>query len=64
MENNSEQNIHPEMEDVKDGEELLTVNFQEIIIDKFDEIYKRVNNMKMQELFSEPYDPPEDYDYD
>jgi len=61
---NSEQNIHPEMKNVKDGEELLTVNFQEIFVDKFDQIYKRVSDMKMQELFSEPYDPPEDYDND
>lgn len=48
---------HPEMKGVKKGDGLMVVKFDELDDEgnsKYDELYKRIQQTKMEELFHEP----------
>lgn len=45
---------HPEMKGIKKGDGLMTVNFDEIPEDDYNDLYDRINRLKMKELFEEP----------
>ena len=45
---------HPEMKGVKKGDGLMVVSFDEMPDDDYDELYGRIQKLKMEELFEEP----------
>jgi hypothetical protein len=45
---------HPEMKGVKKGDGLMVVNFDKIPDDDYNELYNRIQKLKMEELFEEP----------
>jgi hypothetical protein len=45
---------HPEMKGVKKGDGLMTVNFDRLPEDDYNDLYHRINRLKMEELFEEP----------
>lgn len=49
---------HPEMQNVRQGEKLMTVSFGEEDSTNLDlqQLYERIQKQRMEELFSEPYD--------
>lgn len=55
---------HPEMIGVKGGDELMTVRFDEMPCKDYDELYERINKLKMEELFEEPSSYEDDIDND
>jgi hypothetical protein len=44
---------HPEMKGVKKGDGLMVVNFDNMP-DDYNELYNRIQKLKMEELFEEP----------
>ena len=56
---------HPELNDVKAGDSLMSVNFYSLDEDsnsEYDELYKRIQQQKMKELFEEPSTYEDDLD--
>ena len=53
---------HPEMKGVKKGDGLMVVNFNRMPDDDYNELYDRIQKLKMEELFEEPssYEDEED----
>jgi hypothetical protein len=47
---------HPEMKGVKKGDGLMTVNFDRLPEDDYNDLYDRINRLKMEELFEESYE--------
>jgi len=45
---------HPEMKGVKKGDGLMVVSFDEMPDDDYNELYGRIQKLKMEELFEEP----------
>jgi hypothetical protein len=45
---------HPEMKGVKKGDGLMVVNFDNMPDDDYNELYNRIQKLKMEELFEEP----------
>lgn len=45
---------HPEMKGVKKGDGLMTVNFNRFPDEDYNELYNRIQKLKMEELFEEP----------
>lgn len=45
---------HPEMKGVKKGDGLMVVNFDKMPDDDYNELYNRIQKLKMEELFEEP----------
>lgn len=45
---------HPEMKGVKKGDGLMTVKFDEMLDKDYNELYDRIQKLKMEELFEEP----------
>ena len=45
---------HPEMKGVKKGDGLMVVNFDNMPNDDYNELYNRIQKLKMEELFEEP----------
>lgn len=45
---------HPEMKGVKKGDGLMVVNFDQMPDEDYDELYGRIQKLKMEELFEEP----------
>jgi hypothetical protein len=45
---------HPEMKGVKKGDGLMTVRFDEMLDKDYNELYDRIQKLKMEELFEEP----------
>jgi hypothetical protein len=45
---------HPEMKGVRKGDGLMTVRFDGIPDSEYDELYRRIHQQKMNELFHEP----------
>jgi hypothetical protein len=45
---------HPEMKGVKKGDGLMVVNFDKIPDDDYNELYNRIQKLKIEELFDEP----------
>tara|TARA_B110000503_G_scaffold118544_1_gene179574 strand:+ start:327 stop:635 length:309 start_codon:yes stop_codon:yes gene_type:complete len=58
---NPSHNIHPEMRNVKQGEQLLVVKVED---QDYLDLQKRVKELKMQELFEEPSSYEDDDDDD
>lgn len=56
-------NIHPEMKNVKRGEMLLVMNITD---NDYENLQKKIQELKMRELFEEPssYEDEEDPDND
>lgn len=54
-------NIHPEMKNVKRGEILLTMNITD---NDYEDLQKKIQELKMRELFEEPssYEDEDDSD--
>jgi hypothetical protein len=52
-----ESSSHPELDDVKNGERLLSVTFIEET--SLESLTQRAIKMRSREMFEEPYDPPE-----
>jgi hypothetical protein len=48
---------HPELNTTKEGESLLAIRFVED--SSIDAITQKAIKMRSQEMFQEPYDPPE-----
>ena len=44
---------HPEMKGVKKGDGLMVVNFDKMPDDDYNELYNRIQKLKMEELFEE-----------
>ena len=53
---------HPEMKGVKKGDGLMTVNFNRLPEDDYNDLYDRINRLKMEELFEEPSSYEDDDD--
>lgn len=53
---------HPEMKGVKKGDGLMVVNFNQMPDEDYNELYNRIQRLKMEELFEEPsaYEDEED----
>ena len=53
---------HPEMKGVKKGDGLMVVNFNQMPDEDYNELYDRIQRLKMEELFEEPssYEDEED----
>ena len=53
---------HPEMKGVKKGDGLMVVNFNQMPDEDYNELYDRIQKLKMEELFEEPssYEDEED----
>ena len=45
---------HPEMRGVKKGDGLMVVNFDKMPDDDYNELYNRIQKLKIEELFDEP----------
>ena len=45
---------HPEMKGVKKGDGLMVVNFNQMPDEDYNELYDRIQKLKMEELFEEP----------
>ena len=45
---------HPEMKGVKKGDGLMVVSFDKMPDDDYNELYGRIQKLKMEELFEEP----------
>jgi hypothetical protein len=45
---------HPEMRGVKKGDGLMTVNFNRLPDEDYEDLYSRIQKLKMEELFEEP----------
>jgi len=45
---------HPEMKGVKKGDGLMVVNFDKMPDDDYNELYNRIQKLKIEELFDEP----------
>jgi hypothetical protein len=45
---------HPEMKGVKKGDGLMTVNFNRLPDEDYNDLYSRIQKLKMDELFEEP----------
>ena len=45
---------HPEMKGVRKGDRLMSVKFEESSDSEYDELYRRIQQQKMEELFQEP----------
>jgi len=45
---------HPEMKGVKKGDGLMVVNFDNMPDDDYNELYNRIQKLKIEELFDEP----------
>ena len=45
---------HPEMKGVKKGDGLMVVSFDKMPDDDYNEVYGRIQKLKMEELFEEP----------
>jgi hypothetical protein len=45
---------HPEMKGVRKGDGLMVVNFDRMPDDDYNELYDRIQRLKMEELFEEP----------
>lgn len=45
---------HPEMKGVKKGDGLMSVNFNQLLDEDYNDLYERVKRLKMEELFEEP----------
>lgn len=58
---NPSYNIHPEMKNVKKGEQLITIKVEN---QDYLDLQRRVQQLKMQELFEEPssYEDEDDED--
>jgi hypothetical protein len=52
-----EVSTHPELNELKNSEKLLSVTFIED--SSLDSLTQRVLKMRSREMFEEPYDPPE-----
>ena len=53
---------HPEMKGVRKGDGLMTVNFNRLPDEDYNDLYNRIQKLKMEELFEEPstYEDEED----
>lgn len=54
---------HPEMKGVKKGDGLMTVNFNRLPDEDYEDLYSRIQRLKMEELFEEPSSYEDDDDY-
>jgi hypothetical protein len=54
---------HPEMKGVKKGDGLMTVNFNRLPDQDYNDLYSRIQKLKMEELFEEPSSYEDDDDY-
>jgi len=54
---------HPEMKGVKKGDGLMTVNFNRLPDEDYEDLYSRIQKLKMEELFEEPSSYEDDDDY-
>lgn len=45
---------HPEMKGVKKGDGLMIVSFDEMPDEDYNDLYSRIQKLKMEELFEEP----------
>jgi hypothetical protein len=54
---------HPEMKGVKKGDGLMTVNFNRFPDEDYNDLYSRIQKLKMEELFEEPSSYEDDDDY-
>jgi hypothetical protein len=45
---------HPEMKGVRKGDGLMVVNFDRMPDDDYNDLYDRIQRLKMEELFEEP----------
>ena len=52
--------IHPEMRDVKEGDELMGVTFKSCDIDEYNELQERIN--EIQSKLEDPWDDDDDGD--
>ena len=52
--------IHPEMRDVKEGEELMGVTFKSCDIEEYNELQERIN--EIQSKLEDPWDDDDDGD--
>ena len=50
--------VHPEMVDVKDGEELMGVTFKSCDIDEYNELQERIS--QLQNKLEDPWDDDDD----
>jgi len=53
---------HPEMKGVKKGDGLMVVNFNQMPDEDYNELYGRIQRLKMEELFEEPSSYEDDED--
>ena len=53
---------HPEMKGVKKGDGLMSVNFNQLPDDDYNELFNRIQKLKMEELFEEPSSYEDDED--
>ena len=50
--------VHPEMVDVKEGDELMGVTFKSCDIEEYNELQERIN--KLQDELEDPWDDDDD----